>query len=75
MAASEHVLLGDIGATNARFALLTDGVLGAVDSIAVADYPHFADAVEAFLGQHGGRTPAPVPCSQSPGRSKPGVAC
>lgn len=57
MAASEHVLLGDIGATNARFARLTDGVVGAVDSIAVSDHPRFADAVEAFLGRHAGRMP------------------
>lgn len=50
MAASpEHVLLGDIGATNARFALLTDGALGLIESIAVADYPRFTDAIEAFL--------------------------
>jgi glucokinase len=43
------VLLGDIGATNARFALLTDGLLGPVKWIAVARYPQFADAIEDFL--------------------------
>jgi glucokinase len=43
------VLLGDIGATNARFALLTDGSLGPVKWIAVARYPQFADAIEDFL--------------------------
>ena len=58
MAASlEHVLLGDIGATNARFARLTDGVVGAVDTITVADHPRFTEAVEAFLGRQGSRTP------------------
>jgi glucokinase len=43
------VLLGDIGATNARFALLTDGLLGPVKWIAVARYPQFADAIEDLL--------------------------
>jgi hypothetical protein len=48
-ASSEIVLLGDIGATNARFALLTEGVLGPIKWIEVARYPKFADAVEDFL--------------------------
>jgi glucokinase len=42
-------LLGDIGATNARFALLAGGVLGPVKWIEVARYPQFADAVEEVL--------------------------
>ena len=46
------VLLGDIGATNARFALLTDGLLGPVKWIEVARYPQFADAIEGFLQEH-----------------------
>jgi glucokinase len=46
---SEIVLLGDIGATNARFALLTEGVLGPIKWIEVARHPKFADAVEDFL--------------------------
>jgi glucokinase len=46
------VLLGDIGATNARFALLTDGLLGPVKWIAVAHYPQFADAIDDFLQEH-----------------------
>jgi glucokinase len=45
----EIVLLGDIGATNARFALLTDGVLGPIKWIKVARCPQFADAIEEFL--------------------------
>jgi glucokinase len=48
-ASGEIVLLGDIGATNARFALLTDGVLGPITWIKVARYPKFADAIEEFL--------------------------
>jgi glucokinase len=47
--AASTVLLGDIGATNARFALLTDGLLGPVKWIAVARYPQFADAIKDFL--------------------------
>src|ERR1700719_1156945 len=43
------VLLGDIGATNARFALMTEGLLGPVKWIAVARYPQFADAIEDLL--------------------------
>ena len=46
------VLLGDIGATNARFALMTDGLLGPVKWIAVDRYPQFADAIEDLLQEH-----------------------
>jgi glucokinase len=45
----EVALLGDIGATNARFALLTGGVLGPVKWVEVARYPQFADPVEEVL--------------------------
>lgn len=50
--AGEHLLLGDIGATNARFALLSNGALGPINWFAVADFPRFADAVNAFLDRH-----------------------
>jgi glucokinase len=43
------VLLGDIGATNARFTLLADGLLGPIKWIAVARYPQLADAIDEFL--------------------------
>ncbi|MBV9968362.1 MAG: glucokinase [Xanthobacteraceae bacterium] len=43
------VLLGDIGATNARLALLWDGVLSPVTNFLVADFPRFADVIRAFL--------------------------
>ena len=46
---TKSVLLGDIGATNARFAILTDGVLGSVKSVEVANFPRFTDAVAIFL--------------------------
>jgi len=54
----EQTLLGDIGATNARFSLLTDGALGPVSNIEVARYAQFPDAVTAFLDKH--RDQAPV---------------
>jgi glucokinase len=50
----EHMLLGDIGATNARFALLSNGVLGPVDRVTVAEFARFTDAVDAFLERHCG---------------------
>ena len=53
-----QTLLGDIGATNARFALLTDGALGPVTNFEVARYAHFPDAVADFLKMH--RDQAPV---------------
>jgi len=51
--ANESVLLGDIGATNARFALFRDGALGPVEWMAGAQYAQFPDAVEAFLVKRG----------------------
>ena len=42
-------MLGDIGATNARFALLANGVLGAVRSFEVAEFALFTDVVAIFL--------------------------
>jgi glucokinase len=48
-ATDQITLLGDIGATNARFALLTAGVLGPVKWIEVARYSKFAHAIEDFL--------------------------
>jgi glucokinase len=49
---TRHVLLGDIGATNARFALLTNGVLGPVKSFDVANFARFIDAAAIFLKDH-----------------------
>jgi glucokinase len=48
-ASAEAVLLGDIGATNARFACLTGGVLGLIKWIEVAHHPTFDEAVQHFL--------------------------
>ena len=49
---AEQVLLGDIGATNARFALLANGAVGPVKSFDVARFAQFADAVATFLKDH-----------------------
>jgi glucokinase len=48
-ASGRHRLLGDIGATNVRFALLSNGALGPIKWFTVADFPQFTDAVNAFL--------------------------
>jgi glucokinase len=53
----QPTLLGDIGATNARFSLLVDGVLGPVSNLEVARYARFPDAVAAFLNMHRDRMP------------------
>ena len=45
-------MLGDIGATNARFALLTNGTLGPVKSFDVANFGRFIDAAAVFLKDH-----------------------
>jgi glucokinase len=42
-------LLGDIGATNARFALASKDKLGEVRSFEVGQYPQFMDALAVFL--------------------------
>ena len=48
---SSSRLLADIGATNARFALLTNGEIVQSDVFMVADYDNFADAIAAYVGQ------------------------
>jgi glucokinase len=57
-ASAEILLLGDIGATNARFAILVDGVLGPVTWIEVARYSQIGDAIEYLLGSSFRETPA-----------------
>ena len=46
---NQKVLLGDIGGTNARFALLTDGTVGMVAHMAVSDYGSFREALGVYL--------------------------
>ena len=50
---SEPVVLGDVGGTNARFAILQDGVLSGIEHLKVCEYRTFTDALNAFMA---GRT-------------------
>jgi len=51
-------LIGDVGATNARFALLDDGAARAVEILNVAAYPTLDAAIKAYLAkQRDGPTP------------------
>jgi glucokinase len=49
---NQAVLLADIGGTNARFALLSGGVIDAVRHLRVNDYPTFVEAMAAYLRDH-----------------------
>lgn len=49
MSSAERTILGDVGGTNVRFAVLTDGELGPIERMAVRDYAHFAAALDVFL--------------------------
>jgi glucokinase len=53
IASGEAVLLGDVGATNARFAVLFDETLGPIEWIDVVNHPTFDSAVKVFLQSHG----------------------
>ena len=44
------LLLADIGGTNARFALMADGTVGAMAHMAVDDHGSFGEALGAYLG-------------------------
>ncbi len=48
---SERVLLADVGGTNVRFAVLTDGEIGAIEHLAVADYTRFDEALAAYIAR------------------------
>jgi glucokinase len=48
----DHMLLGDIGATNARLALMSNGRLGPIEWFTVAEFARFTDAVDAFVERH-----------------------
>jgi len=53
---AECVLLGDIGATNARFALVRDSSVGPITTFEVARFARFTDAVEFFLKERPARS-------------------
>lgn len=50
--ACEQILLGDIGGTTARFAVLSGDALGPVDHLAVARHRSLTDAIGDYLGRH-----------------------
>ncbi|HEX9882102.1 MAG TPA: glucokinase [Hyphomicrobium sp.] len=59
MSATDWGLVGDIGATNARFALVApDGTLGTTRVLLCDDYPTIADAIAAYLKEATGTKPA-----------------
>lgn len=49
---ADYILLGDIGATNARFSLLSNGNLNAVSSFEVAKFGQFTDVLAIFIKEH-----------------------
>lgn len=51
---TETWLVGDVGATNARFGLVSpQGVVLHTHTLAVEDHPTIADAITAYLGERG----------------------
>ncbi|MGB8632248.1 MAG: glucokinase, partial [Xanthobacteraceae bacterium] len=52
----DGVLLGDIGATNARLSLLSNGNLNAISSFEVAKFGQFTDALAIFIKKHCAQT-------------------
>ncbi len=46
-------LIGDIGGTNARFAIATNGRYGPLTNLSTVDYPSFESAIAAFLDSLG----------------------
>ena len=50
--AVEYILLGDIGATNARFALLSNGNLKTIHSFEGAKFGQFTDVLAMFIKEH-----------------------
>lgn len=49
------ILLADVGGTYVRFVVLSDGVLGPIAHMAVAEHANFAEALEAFLARRADR--------------------
>ncbi len=59
MSATDWALVGDIGATNARFALVApNGELTAIRVLPCEDYPTIAEAIAAYLVEANGEIPA-----------------
>jgi len=53
----EKILLGDIGGTNVRFAVLTAGDLGPIAHLPVSNYRSLGGAIGDYLERHGDGTP------------------
>ena len=53
---AKNILVGDIGATNARFTLLSNGNLNAISSFEVAKFGRFTDALAIFIKDHSRET-------------------
>jgi glucokinase len=51
------VLLADIGATNARFAVSKNGSLGSIVAVRVAEFPTFLAALHAFCRENASQQP------------------
>ena len=62
IASGEAVLLGDVGATNARFAVLFDGIVGTIEWIEVAHHLTFDGAVKTFCNRMVAITASPMQC-------------
>jgi glucokinase len=54
------IVLADVGGTNVRFALLTGERMGEIEYRLVRDFPHFADALAAFLARNNVKVGAAV---------------
>ncbi len=57
MTDADPILLGDIGGTNARFAILNRGTIGPVARIKVAGCSGVIEAIRGYLGQPAGQVP------------------
>ena len=58
MGATDLGLVGDVGATNARFALVAaDGSLSQHANLLCEDYPGLAEAIDAYLARAGTARP------------------
>ena len=53
MTDSDSILLGDIGGTNARFAILNRGTIGPIEYIGVAGCSGVIEAIRKYLGRRG----------------------
>ncbi len=68
-ATNERVVLADIGGTNARFALMDHGKIGAVQHLRVADFPGKDGVMDALAALLSGQ-----PSAEPPGSAVFGVA-